>query len=252
MVHSNAGFYAMTNHANAAIAEIKGLEKKDAYGIIKPGVVSNLGRDKAKAQTLQVGKIVTKEASLMIFETPDEKMDGMLGIRWLRDKHVIVDYDKYRVGLPSESNDSEEFDADLVHQGYVAHELEWDPTANQYFANAVVNGSSARLSINTVSWDALDLNFAIAAKIELGPVVDEYSGPAGDMGQAYLSKKVLKISLDGQTMQDFQPRIFDKSDYSSGAYSPEKAVAGDIGADFMLANQAVIDFGTGRFFVKSR
>ncbi len=133
MVHANAGFFAMTDHANAAKAGIGALVHYDAFGIEAPGQVSKLGRDKAVVKTLQVGGDVTTDASLFVFEVPrDVEMNGMLGLGWLRAKRAMADYGTGRLGIPSDAGDSDKLRARLLPQGYVAHAMAWDAAQNRY------------------------------------------------------------------------------------------------------------------------
>ncbi len=60
----------------------------------------------------------------------------MLGIDWLRDQRVIVDYDAYRIGVPSSLQASRLEDRDLLARGFVAHHMTWDPVTQGFTLSA--------------------------------------------------------------------------------------------------------------------
>jgi len=94
MVHSETDFYVMTNHANASIAGPKNLVKTTSFGISAPGHVDNRGRAETTIGELTVGSSRSREVPLSVFETmQDPPMDGMLGVKWLQQQKVIVDFD---------------------------------------------------------------------------------------------------------------------------------------------------------------
>jgi hypothetical protein len=152
MVHSGAGFYAMTTHANAASIGLSDLVKEQNYGIVSGGHVSELGRAEATLAKLQIGSSEAIDVALSVFETPQEpEMQGMLGIAWLRDKHVIIDYDRYHLGFPQTAADAREEDERITKRGYFAHKMTWDPASDTYSVRGAVNGMATDLRVNTVA-----------------------------------------------------------------------------------------------------
>jgi gag-polyprotein putative aspartyl protease len=255
MVHSGADFYVMTTHANAASVGLADLQKTRNYGIASAGHVSDLGRAETKLARLQVGSSEAANASLSVFEAPqDPPMQGMLGVAWLRDKQVIVDYDAYRVGFPATSTDSRAEDERLIARGYVAHKMTWDSASRTFSVKGAVDGVATDLRVNTVSNNVVDTGFAQTAGIQLGPVVDQNGGPAGALVDSFLSKRQVAITVDGQDTAPTQPLIFDYYAYESGQRPavPGKDGTVTIGAEFMLANRAVIDFGTQTLLIAPR
>jgi hypothetical protein len=250
MVHSNASFYVQTTHENAASIGLSNLGKEANYGIVKDGEVSPLGRTTATLGSLKVGTKEVKDVRLSVFEIPQTTVThGMLGTGWLRDEKVIVDYDKYRVGLPDSFVVSEAFDKQLLARGYIGHKVTWDPKRHTWFVMGKVDGHPIRLCVSTVAEIVIDSEWAKANGVELGPVIDRQGGPAGALVDEYLAKRVLSYSIDDQAVPPAQPVSWDLFGYSSTGRNAEPHDEGFLGADFMLANQAVIDFGTETLFL---
>ena len=254
MVHANAAFYAMTTHANAASIGVSGLVKKSDFGISSEGHVSKLGRAETTLNELQVGDSKVKNVPLSVFEVPVPDMQGMLGIGWLRAERVIVDYNADRIGIAPTLSDSESADRDLMLHGYLPHKMIWDAKHDIYYVVAVVNGVPARLTISTVTTNIIDTEFARSAKMEFGPVVDQFDGPKGTQGDVFLSRSPVSITIDGQATASEQLEILDEYAYNAQKRpsDPSMAIHGDLGAQFMLANQAVIDFGSETLFLPKR
>ena len=253
MVHANAGFYAMTTHENAGLAGISGLVAQDHYGIASPGHVSDLGRAKGVAERLQVGADTVENAPLLVFEVPQvPPMQGMLGVRWLRARRVIMDYDRSRLGVPGTPADGEAEDRRLIAEGFVPHPMRWDEEHARYTIRGTVNGVDAEMNVSTVAQNVLDIEFAKKADVPIGPAVDEYGGPKGSLGQSFIARKPVAITIDGQKAAAIQPLIWDTYDYDTQERSPTPDASHImmIGADFMLANQVVLDFGTGTLLIR--
>jgi hypothetical protein len=254
MVHANAGFYAMTTHANATSIGVSGLVKKSNFGISSEGHVSELGRAETTLTELRVGDSKVKNVPLSVFEVPVPDMQGMLGIDWLRAERVIVDYDADRIGIALTKGDSTSADRDLIDRGYLPHKMIWDPKQGIYYVMAAVNGVPARLTVSTVSTNIIDTAYAHSAKVGVGPVVDQFDGPKGTQGDVFLSRGAVSIIIDGQATASDQLQILDTYAYNAERRpsDPSMAVQGVLGAQFMLANQAVIDFGSETLFLPKR
>ena len=188
--------------------------------------------------------------NLAKFEIPQEvENNGMLGVGWLGDQKVIVDYDEYRVGMPDSVAASEAEDKGLLARGYVGHKMTADPKTHTWFVMGKVDGHAIRLCVSTVAETVIDREWAKANNVELGPVIDQQGGPAGALVNEYLAKRVLPYMIDGQNVPPPQPHSWDLAAYNSTKRSDEPHDEGYIGADFMLANQAIIDFGTEMLFL---
>jgi hypothetical protein len=250
MVHANAKLYAMTTHANAASIGLADPGKNSNYGISSAGHLSNLGRGEATLASLQVGSSRSSNVALSVFEIPQTPpTDGILGMDWLRDQRAIVDYDEYRLGIPSSLQASRLLDQHLLARGLVAHHMTWDPTTQGFYVICQIGGVTTRMGVSTVAQIVIDSNFARAAGLELGPVVDQNGGPQGALVDSMLFKRQVSVVIDGQKVASAQPLSFDLSAYSSVKQPTGPHDDGYLGADFMLANQAVIDFGTETLFL---
>jgi hypothetical protein len=187
---------------------------------------------------------------LSIFEIPQNPpTNGMLGSGWLRDQRVIVDFNRGRVGIPGSPAASRQQDKRLLAQGYVAHKMTWDPKQGTWFVMGTVAGHPIRLCVSTVAQNVVDIEWAKAAGIELGPAIDQQGGPAGALVDEYVAKQVLNYTVDGQVTAPAQPHSWDLLAYSSRKRDTQTYNEGFLGADFMLANQAVVDFGTDTLFL---
>lgn len=252
MVHANAKLYAMTTHGIAAAIGVVASGRSSAYGISSDGHVSTLGRTTATLSSLRIGGREVRNSKLAVFEIPQTPpTDGMLGMDWLREQRVIVDYDTYRIGIPSTPADSQEEDAKLLARGYVAHDMIWDAATSSYYVMGMVDGALARLGISTVAENALDSVFVENARIAMGPVVDQNGGPRGALVDVRLTRHPVAIVVGGQHCVSGQAWSWDLYAYSSERRPTGPHQEGYLGADFMLANQAVIDFGTEKIFIAS-
>jgi len=254
MVHANAGFYAMTTHANAEQAGVGPLQSSGHYGITAPGQVSNQGVATTTVKTLQVGDDVVKDAPLKVFEAPQKQtMQGMLGMGWLRARRVLVDFDQHRIGIPHSSADTAQERQRLLAAGYVAHAMQWNAATNEYEVQVALNHASANFVVSTVANFYIDDHTAKRANVTLGKVVDTYGGPTGTTGKAYAAASALSLSIEGQAVKvPDNTRVLDLYDYEATPRpaSPADQIGGFLGADVMLANHAVIDFGDGVLYLK--
>jgi hypothetical protein len=252
MVHSSAEFYMMTDHAIAESIGVTNLKKTEDYGIDSPGHVSALGKAVSVLKTLEVAGREQGDVPVDVFETPNPDMEGMLGIRWLRSQLVIVDYDSYRVGIPRTIHDSEKEDERLIGLGFQKLKMTWDARSERYFVTGTINGVAGRFIVSTVSHDFLDPAFAKHAGVEVGPVIGDGHGPTGTSTDELLAKRQITLTIDGRQTAGDQPRIMDLYAYAGvkAPSNPAERIDGTIGTDFMLANQAVIDFGTESLFIR--
>lgn len=252
MLHSTAGVYAQTNHANAKTMGLAALVKREEIGIDKPGHVSKLGLARTTLAKLSVGPVESTNVPISVFETPVPDMNGMLGIKWIDDKQAIVDFDDQKLYFPQTDAQANQFDNNLVNNGFVEHKIYKVPGDAFYRVSGAVNGKVADFTVSTVGDTVLDTNYAGTAKIDLGPSVDHFYGPTGRVGDVYIAKRPLTLSIGEQTTPTIQPLIYDTNAYS-GAQPSKVGVppsSGLLGAAFMLANSAVIDFRTHVLLLK--
>lgn len=253
MVHSSADFNLMITHANAKKASVVEVVHQDTYGIQSPGHVSELGREKAIVPKLEIAGHSLEHVAILVFEIPqDPPVDGILGVRLLREQKMILDFDKQRLGVPSSLADSEREDRRLVAEGFVPHQLNFNALNDSYEISGRVNGHQAVIAISTVGQNIIDSGFAKDSGIALGPVIDRYGGPKGSQGDVYIAKSMVDIVVDQQRVAPDRPHILDTYAYDSmpRATAPDSNHVVRLAADFLLANQAVIDFGTNTLFLR--
>lgn len=106
--------------------------------------------------------------------------------------------------------------------------------------------------VSTVSSNIIDIRYAKKAGVGLGPVVSKDFGPRGSTVDNWLAKEPIRMTVDGQQTAWMQPVVHDTYAYSSQPPPVEvdQLLGGYLGCDFMLANQAVIDFRSGMLFLK--
>jgi hypothetical protein len=196
---------------------------------------------------------VSHQVTLDVFEVPVPWMEGMLGIKWLVDKAVVIDYGSKRISFPTSSAEAQAYDRALVAAGYVEHPMIVDAKEeNRRTVDASVGGSTAVFNVSTVSISVLDSQFVATAHIPSIASGERFGGPKGAVGRVAKSQSPLIFSLGGQQTNAVTPDIYDQYAYES-VERPADASSrpvGSLGADFMLANRAVIDFGTNTLFVK--
>lgn len=83
----------------------------------------------------------------------------------------------------------------------------------------------------------------------MGPVVDQNGGPRGAVVDVSITKRPVTIKIDAQPCISGQVWSWDLYAYGSEARPTTPHQEGYLGADFMLANRAVIEFGTETLFI---
>lgn len=253
MVHGNASFNAMTTHANAQKSRVRDLRARDQYGISSGGVKSALGRSTGTVDSFTVGASTIRNMPIQVFEIPQTPpVDGMAGIGWLRQAKVMVDYKRHRLAMPATDADAAKERKRLEAEGYVAITMTWDAAARRYFVNPKVNGVPGRFTVSTVAEVVLDEQFARARKIALSGPMSTFGGPTGTTGDRRETAEHYSLELAGEALIAPKAQAYDTYAYDAQVRpaDPEQQVAGILGCDFMRANSAVIDFGSGTLFVK--
>lgn len=250
MVRANAVLYVMTTHAHAETLGLGNLTKTSDYGITSDGKLSPLGKSEATLDSLTVAGNTARDVHLSVFEIPQTPpTDGMLGIRWLRDRHVIVDYNQSRIGLPPPSRASEKPIAVAERPGYVPHPMHWDETTSGYYVTGTVNGVPGRLRVSTVGQNVLDVAFAKTAGLPMGAVVGQEGGPKGALVEAREVRGTVQITVDGAPAAPAKALSLDIYAYGTAERPAANADSGYLGADFMLANHAIVDFGSDTLYL---
>jgi hypothetical protein len=254
MVHANASFTVMTTHQHAAQAKVGKIKPiDDKFGITEPGKVSALGRGTATLQTLQVGPSVMHDVRLSVFEIPQTPpVDGMLGIEWLKNQRVLVDFQAKELRFSRDAAAATAEGERLRQQGYQAHPLQWNPDTHTFTVPVALNGHAATFTISTVAHLTLDQPFATQAQVPSTVKSTPYGGPTGTTGTVSISTGALTLVVDGQPVNTTPATILDTYAYEAQPRPADttKLISGILGCDFMLANHAVIDFGQGILYLK--
>lgn len=232
MVHSNAGFRAMVTHDVAARAglELAPVERAD-YGIEAVGRLGGRGRTTATA-TLRVGSDVTGDVEVAVFDVPqDEPVDGMLGIGWLRERHVTVDL----------GDGVLRFDAPPV----TGTAMSWDDEWQAYVVEMTVAGRPARFVVSTVAGVVVDTVAADRLGLPLGRDTDHDGGPTGTVVQVRPVTAAWTAHLDGRTLRVEDAASWDLYEYADRDRPATGAVDGFLGCELLVAERAVVDFGRG-------
>lgn len=247
MVHSNAGLFLQINHAQAAAVGVKDLKHKGSYGIEAQGKVSALGRDSGTVERLAVGDVVDRDAPVEVFEKPNDVT--MLGLSWIKAHGIIVDFANSKVVVPGGAETPKRIGALLKEAGYSAHAMRRDPVDGRYLVTVSISGAKADMEVSTVADGIIDTGFAARAGLQQGRILGQYGGPSGATGTVYETAEPVTVVIDAWHSQPRKLMIEDTYAYGK-AERPADARGGNIGADFLIAHRAVIDFGTLTLYVK--
>lgn len=252
IVHANAGSHVQVNHAEAEALAVTGMVHSGHYGIAAPGQVSALGRDDGVLQSLEVAGRTRADVPIAVFERPAGSGEGMLGLPWLSANAVIIDYAAQRITLPEGAAEAERYAQALEAQGYRPHALTRDPVDGRYLITALVDGQPMSLVVSTVAGNDLDVAAAERAHLALGPVSGRWGGPGGTVGETRQTASPVMLAIGDWRSPPTAFSVYDIYAYAEKP-RPYRAIdgrAGMLGADFLIANQAVIDFGRNRLYLK--
>jgi len=253
MVHSNAEFFLQINHADATRVGVHDLQHQGTYGIVKVGKVSDLGRDNGIVDRLQVGSTTNHNIPVAVFETPSGLSQGMLGLGWLTQNHVVVDYADGRIELPRATSYGETRQSRLIKAGYTAIPMAHDPAHGEYRVTVRINGVAAAMTVSTVADLVLDTQYAERAGVKHRETGDAWGGPTGTTVAEYSAAEPVTLRIGPWSSLPLTPKIWDTYQYEAKPRpaAPEDAEGGLLGADFMIANHAVIDFGGSVLYLRN-
>jgi hypothetical protein len=254
MIHSNATFFSQLKHAQAVAFGVRVTGDHRSFGIDRPGHVSSLGQDRGVAATLKVGNVQDRDASVSIFETPQERY-GMLGIDWITRHRLILDYVHNKALVAPSMTEATALGTRLRHNGYVALPMTYDPAEKRYLLEATVNGVTRKMTLGTATGFEIDVAFAGVAHVAMGADDDGHgSGPTGTHVPRYRLAHPIRVRIgiwssppiaDGRVMDDYgytgEKRPAD----------PNAADGGTLGGPFLVATGAVVDFGSRILYVRS-
>lgn len=251
VVHSNSAFYLQINHAEAKSVAARDLKHVGAYGISSPGHVSGLGMDNGYVDHLALGNWSVVNAPVTVFEMPANSAPGMLGLGFLSANNVIVDFDRNTIAIPGEKP-SEALAEEMRRRGYASHAMYRDPKLGRYMLKVSINGVATPMSVSTVATVSLDTAYAKRAHVDLGKPTGEYAGPSGATGQTYALAKPVRFQVDSWMSPDTHIEVEDLYAYGKiPRPTDDSATGGNLGADFMINNKAVIDFGNSVLYLKN-
>jgi hypothetical protein len=247
MIHANAGPYLQINHAQAKAVKARGMAHKDSYGIVAPGKVSALGRDTAVIDRLAVNGVVDRDVPVSVFEKPTDV--AILGLPWITWHGLVMDYPRSQAIVPDAPDSAAKLRARLLATGYTAHAMRLDPKDGRYLVTVAVGKVPASFVVSTVAEATLDTAFARRAGIAKGKMIDTYGGPSGATGEVFETKEPVVLSVGRFKAKARKLPIEDTYAYMK-APRPANPRGGMIGADFLIAHQAVVDFGAKTLYLK--
>lgn len=231
MVHSNASFRAMVTHDVAARAGLAtGPVERADYGIEAVGRLGGRGRASAVTR-VQVGDDVADGVEVAVFDVPqDEPVDGMLGLGWMRERGAVVDLGRGTLsfgpcpggGVPLVLDDGQVFTVDVT-----------------------VGGRPARFVVSTVAGVVVDTVAAARLGLVLGEPSATDGGPTGTVVDVRPVTSSWAVSLAGRPRSVPDAVAWDLYAYADRPRPASGAVDGYLGCEWLVGEQAVVDFGAG-------
>lgn len=251
VLHANAGSYLQINHAEAAKVGAHDLKHRGAYGISAPGQVSDLGRDDGVVDRLAIGGWVVPTAPVAVFEVPAGGSQGMLGLPFLHDANTVLDFERHEL-LLFKRGAATSIAREMARRGYTPHPMIRDADDGRYLVDVTINGTTAPMVVSSVATIDLDTGFAARAGVQTGPATGSYGGPSGATGKVYTAAKPVVFHIGGWSSIPMTVSIEDTYAYSKSPRPADATTArgGALGADFMIRNGAVIDFGNAVLYLK--
>ena len=167
-----------------------------------------------------------------MFDVPqEERVDGMLGIGWLRERGAVVDLGQGRLrcdGPPTGGTG-----------------LVWDEDWQAYVVEATVAGRPARFVISTVAGVVVDAVAADRLRLALGPVVDSDGGPTGTVVEVRPVEPSWTLDVDGRTRAVASAVSWDVYTYADRRRPSAGRIDGFLGCELLVQEQALVDFGRG-------
>jgi len=252
IVHSDSFFFAQLRHSEAAAfgVVLAGGHKK--FGIDREGHVSDLGLDNGVVASLKVGESENKDAPVGVFEIPQSDF-GMLGIGWINQNRVIVDYGRKQMTIAPTPDQALAIGDALRRAGYVPIPMTFDEHFHHYVVRTTINGVTRSMTVGTASPFLIDSVFADAAGVKRGLSNGRAGGPTGTQVTPYPLGAPVRVTLDGWTSPEIGAGlILDLYGYGANQRpgDPADANGGYLGGDFLQKTDAVVDFGTRTLFVR--
>jgi hypothetical protein len=253
MVHSNASFFAQFGHKTAALVKVREMKRFGEYGIVATGRLSKLGRDEAVIDLLEVGAHADRNAPVSIFETPASDTIGMLGLKWITANRAIIDFPDKRLTLKPAPDAAAKMKSRLRESGFIDLPMQIDPSRGDFQVSVTLGKATRKMTVSTVAGISIDTAFARDAGVALGEEAGTFGGPTGSQGTRYRTRDPITIKIGNWTSQPSdKATVLDEYVYSSRPRPTDstQAIGGALGADFLIAHDAVVDFGNKLLFVK--
>lgn len=252
MVHANASFYLQINHATAQRAGVAMQRHGGAYGIEHSGKVSALGRDEGTLSKLGIGQARWHDVPASIFETPGGEV-GMLGLQWITASRVVVDFGNNSLLIAPPPALAAGIGESLLRKGYIAIPMRRDPASGRYKVPVTLGGAKREMIVSMVAGLIVDSAFADVSGLRQGAVVDEAGGPNGAVQRTYAFGGPVRLQIGRwQSLADEPGTIYDTYAYerTQRPHNPTFADGGALGADFLIAHRAVVDFGDSMLYLQ--
>jgi hypothetical protein len=237
-VHANAGLTAMLTHD--ALRRVNGtaVAKETDFGLDQDLHVSQLGRGSTVLSSLEVAGARFTDVACAVFQLPTTNWEGMLGVGWLDAACPIVDFGRRSLAFP----DSEA--RGHLSEGAGRVELELDTELGRYVGDFLLDGEAATFVVSTAGETILDLEYARGRDLELTPSVGEEHGPSGAVVPVFRTASPVRLDASCGSLVTAPLQVHDIHAYRGEERPPNgPAIAGYLGADLLLANSAVLDFG---------
>lgn len=237
-VHANAGFTVMLTHD--ALRRVNGTSaaKETAFGLDHDLHVSELGRGSTVLSSLEVAGVRLTDVPCAVFQLPTTNWEGMLGVDWLDAVRPVVDFGARTLSFPGSEM--------RAHLGEASArvELELDTELRRYVGDFLVNGEPATFVVSTAGGTLLDLEYARERGLDLTPPVGEEHGPAGAVVPVFQTARPVRLEGPNRPLANTSLQVHDIHAYR-GEERPQNGpvIAGYVGADVLLANNATVDFG---------
>jgi hypothetical protein len=239
-VHANAGFTVMLTHD--ALRRVNGtsVAKETEFGLDHDLHVSRLGRGSTVLSSLEVAGVRLTDVACAVFQLPTTNWEGMLGVDWLEATGPVVDFGALTLAFP----DSEARARFSAESGRVELELELDSELRRYVGDFRLDGEPATFVVSTAGGTILDLGYARERGLDLTPPIGEDHGPSGAVVPVFETANPVRLEGPNGALTTASLQVHDIHAYR-GVERPADgpAIAGYLGADVLLANNAALDFG---------
>ena len=245
-IHSNFGGYLQINHKDAGRVGITEKRHAGQFGITASGVLSSLGRDEGRLKNLRLGSALLTDVPASIFEVPAGGTRGMLGVKWLADNRVVLDFRTSRVRLGPTDPQRSALVKQLDEEHYQAIPLTRSFEDGRYLVPVTIGATTRRTVLSTVADTQVDTRFAKDAGVALKATASaQYGGPTGSVGEEVETKEPIKMRIGTWTAQPMSVTVLDTYAYMNGTVpqNPSEQRGGQIGFDLLSKSDAVIDFG---------